>query len=336
MVETFFPGVSIIVTCYNLEDYIGAALQSIQDQTYAGNIQTIVVDDASSDRSSERIAAFTNIVFERNKHNRGVLASMLTGLEHADADIIFMLDGDDIWERNKIEESVKVFVRDPSVGFLTHDIRYIGPDGAELNRKSVASQRRALLDPMKASGEIRRGILQLEDYVWLGSAFAFRRSLINLDQFVSLVRSEGFEEIAYQDWPLAFWIAAQKNVETQYLPLPLMRYRLHGKNHSGGNGDHKKMAKNSRKLLATLQLIRRITDVFEQPAPVRKRVEAAVVHSEFMVALYEGRRFEALMTYIGFALGPRRIGASRVKELIRLLIVSMVGPRLGTQLIRRF
>ena len=111
MVETIFPGVSIVVTCYNLQEYIGAALQSIQDQTYAGNIQTIVVDDASSDRSSERIAAFTNIVFERNKHNRGVLASMLTGLEHADADIIFMLDGDDIWERNKIEESVKVFVQ---------------------------------------------------------------------------------------------------------------------------------------------------------------------------------------------------------------------------------
>ena len=96
------------------------------------------------------------------------------------------------------------------------------------------------------------------------------------------------------------------------------------------------MAKNSRKLLATLQLIRRITDVFEQPAPVRKRVEAAVVHSEFMVALYEGRRFEALMTYIGFALGPRRTTASRVKDLIRLLIVLMVGPQLGTQLIRRF
>jgi glycosyltransferase involved in cell wall biosynthesis len=336
MHETIAPEVSIIVTCYNLQDYIGAALQSIKDQTYGGKIQTIVIDDASSDRSGERIAAFTNIVFERNSHNRGVLASMLTGLEHADADIIFMLDGDDIWERIKIEESVKVFVKDPSVGFLTHDIRYIGPDGAELNRKSVAGRRPALLDPMKASDEIRRGILQLEDYVWLGSAFAFRRSLINLDQFVSLVRSEGFEEIAYQDWPLAFWIAVQKNADTRYLPLPLMRYRLHGRNHSGGSGDHKKMAKNSRKLLATMQLIRRITEVFDQPMTVRKRVTAGVVHSEFMVALYEGRRFEALRTYIGFALGPRRIGASRLKELVRLLIVSIVGPQLGTRLISHF
>lgn len=46
--------ISVVVTCYNHEDYIEQCLRSIFGQTYR-NIELIVIDDGSSDHSAEII-----------------------------------------------------------------------------------------------------------------------------------------------------------------------------------------------------------------------------------------------------------------------------------------
>ena len=48
--------ISVVVTCYNHQDYIEQCLRSIFAQTYR-NIELLVLDDGSSDHSAEIIEA---------------------------------------------------------------------------------------------------------------------------------------------------------------------------------------------------------------------------------------------------------------------------------------
>lgn len=54
--------ISVIIPCYNAEDYIGRCLQSIESQTYVtkamGSIELILIDDASTDETYERLLEF--------------------------------------------------------------------------------------------------------------------------------------------------------------------------------------------------------------------------------------------------------------------------------------
>ena len=51
------PLVSVIVPCYNHQEYIGDCISSILEQTYS-NIELIIIDDGSKDLSVEKIRAF--------------------------------------------------------------------------------------------------------------------------------------------------------------------------------------------------------------------------------------------------------------------------------------
>ena len=46
--------ISVIVPVYNLEDYVGKAIESLQEQVYK-NIEIIIVDDGSTDGTGDII-----------------------------------------------------------------------------------------------------------------------------------------------------------------------------------------------------------------------------------------------------------------------------------------
>jgi hypothetical protein len=50
------PRVNVVVTCFNYGQFVGAALDSVAAQTYA-DFDCVIVDDASTDNSSERLSA---------------------------------------------------------------------------------------------------------------------------------------------------------------------------------------------------------------------------------------------------------------------------------------
>ena len=90
--------VSIIVPVYNIQDYVSECVDSILAQTYK-DIECILVDDGSSDRSSEICEKyakdFSRFVCVIHKHNGGLAAARNTGLQHATGDYVYFLDGDD-------------------------------------------------------------------------------------------------------------------------------------------------------------------------------------------------------------------------------------------------
>ena len=78
------PIVSVIVPVFNCEDYVADAIKSVLDQTQ-DNIEVIVVDDASEDRSRSTIAQFTDerLKVVHNPENLGVSATRNRALSMA-------------------------------------------------------------------------------------------------------------------------------------------------------------------------------------------------------------------------------------------------------------
>ena len=89
--------ISVVVIVFNLDAYIGQAIDSVLCQTRKAD-EVIVVDDCSTDQSAERVKAYGDKVrYLRMPKNCGALLTALHGVKAASGDIVCMLDGDDYW-----------------------------------------------------------------------------------------------------------------------------------------------------------------------------------------------------------------------------------------------
>lgn len=99
-----FPLVSIIVSVFNISQYIEKCLISCINQTYR-SLEIIVIDDGSTDGSCKIVNDYAKkdkrIVVER-KINAGPYWARKTGLEIANGEYVFFLDGDDYLDENAI------------------------------------------------------------------------------------------------------------------------------------------------------------------------------------------------------------------------------------------
>lgn len=96
---------------YNSEQYIGASISSIINQTYT-NWELIIIDDGSKDNTSNIIKEFQktnkNIFYHYQSNQKQAKARNL-GVSLSKGEIIAFLDSDDLWLPNKLEESINNF-----------------------------------------------------------------------------------------------------------------------------------------------------------------------------------------------------------------------------------
>tara|TARA_B100000408_G_scaffold138583_1_gene132790 strand:+ start:3362 stop:4282 length:921 start_codon:yes stop_codon:yes gene_type:complete len=97
--------VSIIIPCYNAESTIRSAIESALGQTYQ-NIEVVVVDDGSTDKSLEVIRSFGDSIRWESGANRGGCAARNRGIELATGELIQFLDADDLLIENKLSIQV--------------------------------------------------------------------------------------------------------------------------------------------------------------------------------------------------------------------------------------
>ncbi len=110
MERTYADGlVSVIMPIYNAEKYLVQTLDSIFSQNYK-NIEIVLVDDCSKDRSTEiileQIKTHPEIVYYIQEKNMGAGAARNKALELAKGQYVAFLDSDDIWMPNKISRQV--------------------------------------------------------------------------------------------------------------------------------------------------------------------------------------------------------------------------------------
>jgi len=115
------PLVSVIVPAYNADTFIERTLNSILTQTYI-NIEVLVVDDGSQDRTAEIVKSFvekdSRVILLKQK-NAGVAAARNLAIQKSRGEYIAPIDADDIWHPQKLEKQVQCMLEaDQSLGLV--------------------------------------------------------------------------------------------------------------------------------------------------------------------------------------------------------------------------
>ncbi|MCG9910020.1 MAG: glycosyltransferase [Flavobacteriales bacterium] len=129
------PLVSVIVPSYNHERFVEQTIHAILNQKYK-NIELIVIDDGSKDKSPELLEKLSNkhgFYYERTKNN-GLPATLNYALDKCKGKYICFCASDDVWLNNKIEIQVNFHEnnRDVYLSFGKADILQ-NDDTAEFN-----------------------------------------------------------------------------------------------------------------------------------------------------------------------------------------------------------
>lgn len=115
------PLISIVIPCYNYQEYVLNAIESCLMQDYAGPFETIVVDDASTDSSALKINYFfrNKIRFVQLSSNVGYSSAKNTGIAKSNGDLIVTLDADDMLTVDSLTARCQVFLDHPDT-LLVH------------------------------------------------------------------------------------------------------------------------------------------------------------------------------------------------------------------------
>lgn len=110
MAEDFNPLVSIVIPVYNGENYMREAIDSALGQTYK-NIEVIVVNDGSKDRTDEIARSYGDKIRYFKKENGGVSTALNLAIKNMKGEYFSWLSHDDVYLPEKIETQIEVLRR---------------------------------------------------------------------------------------------------------------------------------------------------------------------------------------------------------------------------------
>jgi colanic acid/amylovoran biosynthesis glycosyltransferase len=201
------PIVSVVIPARNRERLVARAVSSVLAQSF-GDLELIVVDDGSTDRTAEAAASTGDSRVRVLGHptSRGAQAARNTGVAAARGEFVAFLDSDDEWLPDKLACHVVALEQAPAEVAATIDsCRQRFPDGRERE-----------LAP-RVSGDAYASLL-----AYPGAPFILvvRRSCLErigpLDEAI----------ISYQEWDL--YIRLARHYQLQLLPRALTIYHSHG------------------------------------------------------------------------------------------------------------
>ncbi len=138
------PLVSIVLTSFNAEEYIEAALKSLINQSYK-NIEIVVVDNCSTDQTVaviERIASeYPNIRLIKSIEKNYAYIAKNIGIQNCSGELVTYHKADDWSHPEKIKLQVEALLRDPElvasrsglVRFTRNGLFYLKPRAAITN-----------------------------------------------------------------------------------------------------------------------------------------------------------------------------------------------------------
>ena len=163
--------VSAVIPAFNAEGTLSRTIESALAQTHE-MAEVIVVDDGSTDRTSEIAASFPDVTVIRQA-NRGLAGARNTGIRSATGTWVAFLDADDTWEPGKTEAQLRGITDEVGV---VHANRFGSITFARLWKRRVhvtpsgAMVRKAAIDQAGGFDEAFRRVEDLN--LWLRIAFA--------------------------------------------------------------------------------------------------------------------------------------------------------------------
>jgi O-antigen biosynthesis protein len=204
------PVVSAIITTFNRERFLGAAMESVLFQTHR-DLELLVLDNSSSDGTAAIVARRTDPRIRYVRHRPLTIAAARNlGLREARGEFVAFLDDDDEWLPPKLERQVAVLRRgSQSLGLVYGGFTWI-------DERGVAA--RTHLPTLR--GRI------LTDLLWQRDAFTGSASNPMM-RAAALAALGGFNEalVTSEDWELYLRLA--ERFEVEYVPEVLVRIRTH-------------------------------------------------------------------------------------------------------------
>jgi len=134
MKKLTYHKVSVIIPCFNREQFIAATVNSVIAQTWP-NIELIVVDDGCTDDSRKILESYGHrltILEHPGRANKGQSAAINLGLRYSSGDYLAILDSDDLFMPEKIEKQVLFLEAKPEIGLVYANCIYIDENGKEI------------------------------------------------------------------------------------------------------------------------------------------------------------------------------------------------------------
>jgi glycosyltransferase involved in cell wall biosynthesis len=183
---------SLVMTCYNTAPYAEAAILSCLNQVYAGPLQFVLVNDASTDDTLNVIKATVeahgagrDIEIVDLPQNMGVAGATDAGWARAKYEWIIMIDGDDIQCPERCQRTADLITRYPKARMITLSAQKFCADG-DLDIQSyctgdyeTAPEEMYLSTPQELADNYlhRTGTHRMNSF---GCAMAFHRSLYEI------------------------------------------------------------------------------------------------------------------------------------------------------------
>ncbi|MEM2110423.1 MAG: glycosyltransferase family 2 protein [Candidatus Bathyarchaeia archaeon] len=236
--------ITAIVPAFNEEKSIGKTLESLLNQTKKLE-QIIVVDDGSTDRTSEVVENFRNVTLIKNHRRIGKAESINRVLELISTDFVIIVDADTVLEESFAEKSLKVFV-DEDVAAANG---FVIPDARSAN---AALRKARVVEDIYAQSTLKRGqnavnglfvisgccavfrtkvlkrfgfpndtVTEDLDLTWLMLQDGYRTSLIN--SYARTLEPRGLKEYVAQikRWYMGFFQCLAKHGSRIFLSKPL-------------------------------------------------------------------------------------------------------------------
>ena len=203
------PKVSVIVNCYNSEEYLREALESIKGQTY-DDYEVIFIDNCSTDNSAAIAKKFGDkLNYFKTTETISLGAGRNYAIERCTGEYIAFLDCDDLWEKDKLATQVKVMDENPNCSITMSNIYMLNMD---YGTKTVAI------------GKDVKNILNLQefaiDYEFGMSSFIVRKDTVMRMPF------KFDERLSYAE-EYDFFMRLACMGEIRYTPDVLSTYRVH-------------------------------------------------------------------------------------------------------------
>jgi glycosyltransferase involved in cell wall biosynthesis len=204
------PSVSVVMTLYNSERFIGEAIESVLAQTYTDR-EIIVIDDGSTDGSAAVVQRFGGVVRYEYQPNRGAAAATNAGVRLSSGEYIAFLESDDVWQPAMLADKMAVFESRPEIGAVNNDLQYVSEQGVVEHD---------LIRGWRPDESFARTFLKGFNFM-LSSLMLRRSAFAAAGPF-----DEGFVKAGFQDIE---WYARLMQVTTvHYIPRPLTLFRRHG------------------------------------------------------------------------------------------------------------
>ena len=185
---------SVLIANFNNQKYINECLRSLLNQTYK-NFEIIFHDDNSNDESIINIKKYKNVKIIENK-KRGKFGSLnqINAYKRAfkicRGEIIFLLDSDDYFLKNKIKNIIKVFETNNKIKVI-YDLPVILKD----KKKMLVKNKQRILN-------------NYWPYIPPQSCISFRRKYF--EEIINKIKVNDFYDV-WMDFRLAIYLKYIEN-----------------------------------------------------------------------------------------------------------------------------